>query len=64
MVRLEEPAYDADCWTSMSAVVEDIKANGFEVYKPSCACEYKGHGFNQNNKSRLGLTQIRILLIL
>ena len=41
MVRLEEPSYDADCWTSMSVVVEDIKANGFEAYKPSCACEYK-----------------------
>ena len=41
MVRLEEPAYDADCWQSMSVVVEDIKANGQEAYKPSCACEYK-----------------------
>jgi len=41
MVRLEEPAYSADCWQAMSVVVEDIKANGFEAYKPSCACEYK-----------------------
>ena len=41
MVRLEEPAYDADCWQAMSVVVEDIKANGQESYVPSCACEYK-----------------------
>ena len=41
MVRLEEPKYDSDCWQNMSVVVEDIKANGFEAYKPSCACEYK-----------------------
>ena len=41
MVRLEEPAYDADCWGAMSTVVEDIKANGQEAYVPSCACEYK-----------------------
>ena len=41
MIRLEEPAYDADCWGAMSVVVEDIKANGQEAYKPSCACEYK-----------------------
>ena len=41
MVRLEEPAYDADCWAAMSVVVEDIKANGEEAYVPSCANEYK-----------------------
>ena len=41
MVRLEEPAYDADCWQAMSVAVEDIKANGQESYVPSCACEYK-----------------------
>ena len=41
MVRLEEPAYDAECWGAMSVVVEDIKANGQESYVPSCACEYK-----------------------
>ena len=41
MVRLEEPKYDSDCWQNISVVVEDIKANGFEAYKPSCACEYK-----------------------
>ena len=41
MVRLEEPAYDSQCWQDMSVVVEDIKANGTEAYKPSCACEYK-----------------------
>ena len=41
MVRLEEPAYDADCWAAMSVVVEDIKANGQEAYVPSCANEYK-----------------------
>jgi len=41
LVRLEEPAYDADCWETMSVVVEDIKANGQEAYVPSCANEYK-----------------------
>ena len=28
LVRLSEPKFDADCWNKMSAVVEDIKANG------------------------------------
>ena len=41
LVRLSEPAFDSDCWNRMSAVVEDIKANGPDVYKPSCACEYR-----------------------
>ena len=41
LVRLTEPAYDESCWSDMMTVVEDIKANGPEVYKPSCACEYK-----------------------
>ena len=41
MIRLEEPAYTAECWGAMSVVVEDIKANGQEAYVPSCACEYK-----------------------
>ena len=31
MIRLEEPAYTADCWGAMSVVVEDIKANGQEA---------------------------------
>ena len=41
LVRLTEPKFDADCWNKMSAVVEDIKANGAEAYKKSCACEYR-----------------------
>ncbi len=41
LVRLTEPAYDKDCWDDMMVVVEDIKANGPDVYTPSCACEYK-----------------------
>ena len=41
LVRLSEPAFDADCWNRMSAVVEDIKANGPDAYKKSCACEYR-----------------------
>ena len=41
LVRLTEPAYDKGCWDDMMVVVEDIKANGPDVYKPSCACEYK-----------------------
>ena len=40
LVKLKEPAYDADCWGKMIKVVEDIKANGPEVYKPTCACAY------------------------
>ena len=40
LVKLEEPAYDAACWKEMTAVVEDIKKNGPDVYKPTCACEY------------------------
>ena len=41
LVRLTEPAYDKACWDEMMVVVEDIKANGPDVYEPSCACEYK-----------------------
>ena len=41
LVRLAEPKYDANCWGKMSAVVEDIKANGPSAYKKSCACEYQ-----------------------
>ena len=59
MVRLEEPAYDADCWGAMSVVVEDIKANGQEAYVPSCACEYKDMALNKNCKSRLGCRKSR-----
>jgi ABC-type proline/glycine betaine transport system substrate-binding protein len=41
LVRLVEPPYDAACWGAMMDVVEDIKANGKDVYKPTCATEYK-----------------------
>ncbi|MDE0954818.1 MAG: hypothetical protein OR994_09090, partial [Candidatus Poseidoniales archaeon] len=41
LVRLVEPPYDADCWDAMMLVVEDIKANGSDVYTPTCATEYK-----------------------
>ena len=41
LVRLKEPKFDSDCWNKMSAVVEDIKANGPDAYKSSCACEYR-----------------------
>jgi glycine betaine/proline transport system substrate-binding protein len=41
LVRLEEPAYDQACWDNLQVVVEDIKANGPDAYKPSCACEYQ-----------------------
>ena len=41
LVRLTEPPYDVACWDAMMAVVEDIKANGKDVYKPTCATEYK-----------------------
>ena len=40
LVKLEEPKYDQACWDEMTKVVEDIKANGPDVYKPTCACEY------------------------
>jgi len=40
LVQLKEPTYDNACWTKMMAVVEDIKANGPEVYKDTCACAY------------------------
>jgi|TARA_Y100000294_G_scaffold29818_1_gene25210 glycine betaine/proline transport system substrate-binding protein len=40
LVQLEEPKYDADCWNKMTKVVEDIKANGPDVYKETCACAY------------------------
>ena len=41
LVRLVEPPYDAACWGAMMDVVEDIKANGKDVYVPTCATEYK-----------------------
>ena len=41
LVRLKEPKFDQACWDAMSAVVEDIKANGPDAYKPSCASEYR-----------------------
>ena len=41
LARLVEPPYDAACWGAMMDVVEDIKANGKDVYKPTCATEYK-----------------------
>ena len=40
LVKLEEPAYKQGCWDEMTTVVEDIKKNGPEVYKPTCACAY------------------------
>jgi len=40
LVKLEEPKYDQACWDEMTKVVEDIKANGPDVYKDTCACEY------------------------
>ena len=33
LVRLKEPKFDQACWDAMSAVVEDIKANGPDAYK-------------------------------
>jgi glycine betaine/proline transport system substrate-binding protein len=41
LVRLVEPPYDVDCWEAMMEVVVDVKANGKDVYKPTCATEYK-----------------------
>ena len=40
LVQLKEPAYDNACWTKMMVVVEDIKANGPDSYKDSCASAY------------------------
>ena len=40
LVKLKEPAYNQGCWDEMTTVVEDIKKNGPEVYKPTCACAY------------------------
>jgi len=40
LVKLEEPKYDQACWDKMTKVVEDIKADGPDVYKDTCACEY------------------------
>jgi glycine betaine/proline transport system substrate-binding protein len=40
LVKLKEPAYDQKCWDEMTTVVEDIKKNGPDVYKPTCACAY------------------------
>ena len=40
LVQLKEPAYDNACWTEMMLVVEDIKANGPDVYKDTCASAY------------------------
>jgi glycine betaine/proline transport system substrate-binding protein len=41
LVRLEEPPFSQACWNAMSEVVEDIKANGKDAYKPRCASEYR-----------------------
>jgi glycine betaine/proline transport system substrate-binding protein len=41
LVRLEEPPFSQACWNAMSEVVEDIKANGKDTYKPRCASEYR-----------------------
>jgi len=40
LVQLKEPAYDNACWTKMMLVVEDIKANGPDAYKDTCASAY------------------------
>jgi len=40
LVQLKEPKYDNACWTKMMKVVEDIKANGPDAYKDTCACAY------------------------
>jgi len=40
LVKLKEPAYNQRCWDEMTTVVWDIKKNGPEVYKPTCACAY------------------------
>ncbi len=40
LVQLKEPKYDNQCWTKMMKVVEDIKANGPDAYKDTCACAY------------------------
>jgi len=40
LVQLKEPKYDNACWTKMMTVVEDIKANGPDAYKDTCACAY------------------------
>ena len=40
LVQLKEPAYDNACWTKMMVVVEDIKANGPDAYKDTCASAY------------------------
>ena len=42
MVRLEEPAYDADCWGLLCPLLLRIsRLMEQEAYVPSCACEYK-----------------------
>ena len=40
LVKLKEPTYEQGCWDKMTTVVEDIKKNGPDVYKPTCACAY------------------------
>ena len=40
LVKLKEPTYEQGCWDRMTTVVEDIKKNGPDVYKPTCACAY------------------------
>jgi hypothetical protein len=57
LVQLKEPAYDNACWTKMMAVVEDIKANGPDVYKKTCASAYVDNVFKQNLQ-RLNLQMI------
>ena len=41
LVRLAEPPFNAECWASMQVVVEDIKANGTDAWKPTCGVEYR-----------------------
>ncbi len=40
LVQLKEPAYDSACWAEMMVVVEDIKANGPDVFKDTCVSAY------------------------
>ena len=41
LVRLAEPPFNSECWASMQVVVEDIKANGTDAWKPTCGVEYR-----------------------
>jgi len=40
LVKLEEPAFNADKWAEMMVVVNDIKENGVEKMRPTVATAY------------------------